>query len=254
MHIRYVNPVANGVLDAYFEEQLANCAGPDVEVTVSHLDLPKTPESPFLPDKPFYHGVLFESVKRAEEDGLDGVVIGCSGDPGLLEARRMMRIPVTAPLESALHLAALLHQRVAILVADGFEAHVLYRDLARYYGLDHLISEIITVPMSYPDAGRLERLMREEPAEASRLVLERHGAVLTEEALELARAALTRGAGVIYPGCTFWTGTMLDAFRSELGAPVLDPGASGVLMAVAAARARVGVWLPTRSSSHASRR
>jgi Asp/Glu/hydantoin racemase len=240
MHIRYVNPVGDGALDAYFVEQLAGCAGPDVEVTVSHLDLPDGSVTPFLPDKPFYQGVLFQTLKRAEEDGLDGVVIGCSGDPGLLEARRMMRIPVAAPLESALHLTALLHQRVAILVADGFEAHVLYRDLARYYGLDHLISEIITVPMSYPDPGRLERLMIEEPDEASRLVVERHGAVLQDEALELARGALGRGAGVIYPGCTFWTGTMLGAFRDQLDAPVLDPGASGVLMAVAAARARVG--------------
>lgn len=240
MRIRYVNPVGNGALDAYFEEQLAGCAGPDVEVTVSHLDLPESPDSPFLPDKPFYQGVLFQTVKSAEDDGMDGVVIGCSGDPGLLEARRMMNIPVAAPLESALHLTALLHQRVAILVADGFEAHVLYRDLARYYGLDHLISEIITVPMTYPDPRRLGQLMLEEPAEASRLVLERHGAVLEEEALELARGALNRGAGVIYPGCTFWTGTMLDAFRAQLDAPVIDPGASGVLMVVAAARARVG--------------
>ena len=240
MHIRYVNPVGAGALDAYFEEQLAGCAGPDVEVTVSHLDLPDGAVTPFLPDKPFYHGILFQTLKRAEEGGLDGVVIGCSGDPGLLEARRMMRIPVAAPLESALHLAALLHQRVAILVADGFEAHVLYRDLARYYGLDHLISEIITVPMSYPEPGRLERLMLDEPDEAFRLVLERHRAVLDGEAVELAHGALGRGAGVIYPGCTFWTGSMLDAFRVQLDAPVLDPAASGVLMAVAAARARVG--------------
>lgn len=239
MHIRYVNPVGDGSLDTYFEEQLAGCAGPDVEVTVSHLDLPDDSVTPFLPDKPFYHGVLFQTLKRAEEDGLDGVVIGCSGDPGLLEARRMMRIPVAAPLESALHLAALLHQRVAILVADGFEAHVLYRDLARYYGLDHLISEIITVPMSYPEPGRLERLMLDEPDEAFRLVLERHRTVLDTEALELAHGALGREAGVIYPGCTYWTGSMLDAFRAQLDAPVLDPAASGVLMAVAAARAQV---------------
>lgn len=240
MQIRYVNPVGDGALDAYFAEQLAGCAGPDVAVTVSHLDLAESVVSPFLPDRPFYHGVLFETLHVAEQEGVDGVVIGCSGDPGLLEARRMLRIPVSAPLDSALHLAAQLHQRVAILVADGFEAHVLYRDLARYYGLDHLISEIITVPMRYPDPDRLERLMLEAPEEATRLVLERHAAVLEDEAAELAQAALRRGAGVIYPGCTFWTGAMLDGFRAELDAPVLDPAASAVLMAVAGARARVG--------------
>jgi Asp/Glu/hydantoin racemase len=240
MQIRYVNPVGDGALDAYFAEQLAGCAGPEVAVIVSHLNLAESATSPFLPDKPFYQGVLFQTLFAAQEEGVDGVVIGCSGDPGLLEARRMLRIPVAAPLDAALHLTAQLHQRVVILVADGFEAHVLYRDLARYYGLDHLISEIITVPMRYPDPDRLERLMLEDPEEATRLVLERHAAVIEGEGAALAQAALRRGAGVVYPGCTFWTGTMLDGLRAQLDAPVLDPGAGAVLMAVAAARARIG--------------
>ena len=77
-------------------------------------------------------------------------MIGCSGDPSLTEARRFLRIPVAAPLDSALHLAAQLRQRVAILVADGFEAHVLYADVARVYGTAALISEIILVPMESP--------------------------------------------------------------------------------------------------------
>lgn len=247
MEIRYVNPVGTGVLDGYFAEQLSGCAGPDVEVTVSHLDIPETPDSPFLPEKYPFSEALHRELRSAEEDGCAGVVIGCSGDPGLIDSRRLLSIPVTAPLESALQLTALLGARVAILVAEGFRAHILYQDLARYYGLDHLISEIITVPMSYPDAGELERLMRTDPGEASHLVVERHRAVLEHEALDLARQAVDRGADVIYPGCTFWTGSMLEGFRSALAVPVLDPGASGIQMAVAAARARVGTSSLARS-------
>jgi allantoin racemase len=240
MRIKYVNPVGTGELDDYFAEQLEGAAGDDVEIEVCHLELGEAPEGPFLPRLPFYQGVLFETLKRAEDDGFDGAVIGCSGDPGLFEARRMLRMPVTAPLESALHLAAVLHPRVAILVADGFEAHVLYQDLARHYGLAHLISEILTVPMQYPDADRLRRLMSEDPSAGCNLVIERHGAVLSDAALELARGALERGAGVVYAGCTLWTGEMLHAFRAELQAPVIDPGQAAVAMAVAAARARRG--------------
>lgn len=241
MRITYVNPVGSGDLDAYFEQQLAGCAGEDVEITASHIELPHAPDSPFLPRLPFYQGALFEALKAAEDEGFDGAVIGCSGDPGLIEARRFLAMPVSAPLEAALHLSATLHQRVAILVADGFEAHVLYRDLARYYGLEHLIAEIITVPMDYPDPARLERLMTEDPAQASALVLERHQAVLGESGVELAHGALERGAGVIYAGCTLWTGSMLGSFREQVGAPVIDPGQAAVLMAAAAARARQGV-------------
>lgn len=229
MRIKYVNPVGSGELDAYFEAQLAGCAGADVEISACHLELGRAPDGPFLPRQPFYQGILFETLQAIEDDGFDGAVIGCSGDPGLLDARRFLRMPVSAPLEAALHLAAGLHQRVAILVADGFEAHVLYQDLARYYGLDHLIGEILTVPMEYPDPPDTD------------LVIERHRAVLSDVAVDLARGAIERGAGVVYAGCTLWTGEMLSGFRREVGVPVIDPGQAAVLMAVAAARARRGV-------------
>jgi len=238
VRVKYVNPVGTGELDSYFEDQLGATVGEGIDVDVCHLDLGVAPEGPFLPRLPFYQGVLFETLKAAEDDGYDAAVIGCSGDPGLFEARRMLRIPVTAPLEAALHVAAVLHPRLAILVADGFEAHVLYRDLARHYGLDHLISEILTVPMEYPDQERIRTLMNVDPAVACLEVLERHQAVLSGPALELARGALGHGAGVVYAGCTLWTGEMLAPFAAELSAPVIDPAQAAVLVAATAARAR----------------
>jgi allantoin racemase len=240
LRIKYVNPVGTGELDGYFAERLEGCAGPDVKVDVSHLPLGTAPEGPFLPRLPFYQGVLFEQLKAAEDTGYDGVVIGCSGDPGLFEARRFLKIPVTAPLEAALHVAATMHPRVAILVADGWEAHVLYRDIARHYGLDYLISEILTVPMHYPDPKLLEQLMETQPARGCEMVIERHRSVLVGDALTLARGTLERGAGVIYAGCTLWTGEMLNALRAKLGAPVIDPAQVAVMMAASAARTRRG--------------
>ena len=240
LRIKYVNPVGTGELDQYFADRLSGCAGPDVSVDVSHLPLASAAEGPFLPRLPFYQGILFEELKAAEDAGYDAAVIGCSGDPGLFEARRMLHIPVTAPLEAALHVAATLHPRVAILVADGWEAHVLYRDLARIYGLDHLISEILTVPMEYPDPALLTRLMSTDPGHGCEIVLERHRAVLGGSALELARGALERGAGAIYAGCTLWTGEMLAGLRRALGAPVIDPAQAAVMVAASAARTRIG--------------
>jgi allantoin racemase len=242
--VKYVNPVGTGELDEYFAERLSGCAGPEVTIDVSHLPLGSASEGPFLPRLPFYQGILFEQLKDAEERGYDAAVIGCSGDPGLFEARRMLHIPVTAPLEAALHVAATLHPRVAILVAEGWEAHALYRDLARHYGLDHLISEILTVPMEYPDPALLARLMETDPARGCEMVLERHRAVLAGGALELARGALDRGAGVIYAGCTLWTGEMLNGLRAHLGAPVIDPAQVAVMVAVSAARTRRGQRAP----------
>jgi len=78
---------------------------------------------------------------------------------------------------------------------------VLYRDLARHYGLDHLISEILTVPMEYPDPGLLARLMSTDPSRGCEMVLQRHRAVLDGAALDLARGALERGACYLGAHC-----------------------------------------------------
>ena len=228
LRIRYVNPTGSGELDPYFEEQLQGSAGDGVEISVAHLELGDRSSGPFLPRLPFYQGVLFETLYAAQEEGVDAAVIGCSGDPGLLEARRMLAIPVTAPLDAALHLASQLGQRVAILVADGFEAHVLYQDLARVYGLGHVISEILTVPMHYPaHRGRRACGDRAPPSRARR------------SALELAQVARTRGGHDLR---RLHALDRRDAapFREALGAPVIDPAHAAVLMAVAAARARAG--------------
>src|SRR5262245_2715959 len=119
MRVLYVNPVGTGTLDAWFAEQLAGCAGQGVDIGSWHTDREADAKSPFLPQQPFFHGVLHERLQRAQDDGYDAAVIGCSGDPGLIDAKRFLQMPVTAPLQAALHLGAVLHQRMAILVADG---------------------------------------------------------------------------------------------------------------------------------------
>ena len=94
--------------------------------------------------------------------------------------------------------------------------------------------------MHYPDPKLLEQLMETQPARGCEMVVERHRAVLVGDALTLARGALERGAGVIYAGCTLWTGEMLNGLRAKLGAPVIDPAQVAVMMAVSAARTRRG--------------
>lgn len=236
MRIRYINPVGSDVVNAYFAEQLAGSGGPDVEIEVVAARLGVDADGPFLPPAVQSHGDMLAALAAAEADGCDAAVIGCSGDPALLEARRFMRIPVAAPLDAALRIAAQLHQRVAILIADGFEAHILYRDLARYYGLDHHIAELLTVPMDYPETHGGQDADAE-----TRAVIDRHRDVLDGAALELARGAVERGAGVVYAGCTLWTGEMLVPFQEKLGVPVIDPARGAVAMAAAAVRAQAAV-------------
>lgn len=238
MRILYVNPSATGEFDEYFEEQLTGCAGPDVDVIVRHLDLPGWPQTPFVPDNPAYLGAMFQALTDAQEEGFDAAVIGCCDDPGLLDARRSLRMPVVGPLEAGLHLASVLHSRVALLVPDGFNSHILDADNARTYGFSHIISEIQIVPMNYPDEESSERLLRENPDLLRSSIIGCHTSTLEGYALEVAHAAVRRGAGVIFPACTLWTGEMLEGFQAALGVPVIDPGRGAVLVAAAAARSK----------------
>lgn len=63
--------------------------------------------------------VVTEMVKLAEDDGVDAVMVACSGDPGVAEARTLVDIPVIGPMESAMLLACSYGRKFGIVtVAD----------------------------------------------------------------------------------------------------------------------------------------
>ena len=239
MKILYIDPVNTDFSDRHFKKVLNRAACPGTQVDVTYLSQPDEPISPFLPPIPTYHGVLFHKIKQAEEDGYDGVIIGCSADPGLMEAKRIVSIPVTAPLEANLHLAALLRARVTILIPAGVEARTRYWDMARNYGLAHKIASIVSVDLHYPPQEDCIKMVRKEPEKLLNLILEDHKDQLQGPIAEQARHAIRDdGAQAIFLGCTYWTGMAnllaealagsndpLDQrFAETLEVPVLDPG------------------------------
>jgi allantoin racemase len=62
-------------------------------------------------DTVFPYPILLNKVDVVEEalaaysKGVDAILVACSGDPGVAEARTLMPIPVVGPMEAALHLA-----------------------------------------------------------------------------------------------------------------------------------------------------
>jgi allantoin racemase len=237
--ILFINPVNADLFVQHRRRILNQAASPGTQVNVTYLPQPGEPPSPFLPALPCFHGPLFRRIKEAEEEGYDGVIIGCSADPGLLEAKRMVSIPVTGPLEANLHLAAMLRARVTILLPAGVEARTRYWDLARSYGLEHKIASVVSVDLHYPPQEECLRLMEEEPQRLLELILEDHKEQLEGPIADQARRAVVEdGAQAILLGCTFWTGMarilaralggtgdpLDDRFAETLQVPVLDPG------------------------------
>jgi allantoin racemase len=239
--ILYINPEETGIWNEYFEEVLGRAARPGTEIDVTHLPLGKQMATrvsiartgdTYPPYIPLSQGAMFRALMQAEADGYDAAIIGCSADPGLDMAKRTVAMPVTAPLEAGLYLAAMLRQRVAVLIPAGFDdARTLYEDLAHAYGVERRIASVAYVDVEYPPDEYLQRLMDEDPAQAREVVLNCHRESVNKEVTRLAKQAIEEhGAGVVYCGCTLWTG-MLDSLAEELGVPVIDPGIGALRVA-----------------------
>lgn len=62
---------------------------------------------------------VVEQMIAAGRAGADGVMVACSGDPGVAEGRTLLPVPVVGPMEAALHLACSYGYKVGIVtVAD----------------------------------------------------------------------------------------------------------------------------------------
>jgi allantoin racemase len=221
--IVYITPGGADPFVERYQSVLGAAALPGTEVTCVHLELAQEPLTPFLSEYPFYYGELFRTINRLEREGADAAIIGCSADPGLFDARRMARIAITAPLEANLRIAEMLGRRVAIIVPGDIRVQKQYAELARLYGLEHVVAWIQPVDLNYPGDDELTRLMATDRARLCELVLDCHRRFLEAELAPLAERAIAEfGADAFFFGCTLWTG-MLDNIEEQLGCPVFDP-------------------------------
>lgn len=62
---------------------------------------------------------VVEQFLEAGRGGADGMMVACSGDPGVAETRTLVSAPVVGPMEAALHLACAYGYKIGIVtVAD----------------------------------------------------------------------------------------------------------------------------------------
>lgn len=61
---------------------------------------------------------VIDRVVEAESEGCDAVMVACSGDTGVSDARTVVRIPVVGPMEAGMHLACTYGYRFGIVTVD----------------------------------------------------------------------------------------------------------------------------------------
>ena len=156
------------------------------------------------------HNVI-EIVVKAERDGFDAAVIGCFYDPGLREARELVRIPVIGVGEASLHLAAMLSAGQFSVLVGRRKWIPKMADSARIYGLDSRIASWRELGLTVPEM--------KDRASTQAAVLREAKAAIEEDRAE-----------VVCLGCTGLAGQARHA-QDELGVPVLDPVMVGIKMA-----------------------
>lgn len=161
---------------------------------------------------------ILEEVKQGGAD-IDGYVIACFGDPGLLAARELVRSPVLGIAEAAMHAASFLATGFSIVTTLN-RTRVIAQQLVENYGMTRFCRNIraVNLPVLELEAGHVRKMILDECQLA-----------LVED-----------GCGAIILGC----GGMADLPRqisNEIGIPVID----GVSAAVKFVESLVGLGLTT---------
>ncbi|WP_395303115.1 aspartate/glutamate racemase family protein [Pectobacterium zantedeschiae] len=146
-------------------------------------------------------GVL-EQVKLGKAQGVDGHIIACFGDPGLLAAREVASKPVIGIAEAALHMATLVATRFSIVTTLP-RTVIIARHLLQRYGFEHHCAALHAIDLPV-------------------LALEQDSGIAQKKVREYCIQSLRQdGVGAIVLGC----GGMADLAQSltqELEIPVID--------------------------------
>lgn len=160
-----------------------------------------------------------EGVKacyRAWKMDYDGVIIGCTQDPGLMEARSIVDIPVAGVTESSVMIASSLGSKFSLVCLLPAEAASI-ADKIRRYGLTDRLASIRYTELGPEEAGGLY-------AEPAKLV-----SVFRESAT---RAVREDKAEVIIAGCTLLSSILTrQKVHSIDMVPLIDPVWAGIKMA-----------------------
>ena len=232
--ILFIDPTGN---DLYLDHTAAvarRAAPSGTDVVVRSLG-GEVPTTAYLPSYEVLLNPLLSAVKEGERDGFDGIVIGCSGDPGLQEAKALAGIPVTGPFEAVAHTAAAFG-RFAVLYlktqATPGEYHPdngnWVRELSRAYGLLDRLAAALPVEVAHPSAEETDRLLKTDPVAFRDLVLARmKEGLLTSGIQQVRRAYEEYEAQAVFCACTLWGG-MLAPIAREVPIPVFDAVATPV--------------------------
>jgi len=145
---------------------------------------------------------LLRVIKEGEEKGYDGIVINCFGNPGLEEARKLVRTPVIGAGEASFLKIKELEKRFSVLTTVEEAVRRVKRN-ARKCDVERFLVSVRPLGMHVLELSQKKRLRKALVIEGKKAVQEDH-------------------AEVVVLGCTGMAGNA-DWLSKKLGVPVIDP-------------------------------
>lgn len=220
MKIQIINPNTTASMTQKIGTAAKAVASPGTEIIASNPSMgPVSIEGHY--DEALSVVGLLEEIRQGEATGVDGYVIACFGDPGLLAARELARGPVLGIAEAAMHAASFVATGFSIVTTLN-RTRVIAQQLVENYGMSRFCRQIRAI-----DLPVLELEIVGSPARKA--IIQECQSALAED-----------GCGAIVLGC----GGMADLpaeISHEIGIPAID----GVAAAVKFVEALVSLGLST---------
>ena len=227
--ILVVNPNGTNIYDKVTIDVAETAVSSDTTVIVRNLS-GSVPKTAFLPSTTVLMNQLLTAVVDAEKEGFDAVVIACCSDPGLQDAKDLVSIPVTAPMEAAVYTAASIGRLgiIAPRIESGEDENLpsdsnWVRKLIHQYGVSHNFAGVRFAPAPHPSENETERLLKEDIGELCKIVRDGMSKSLDKTGIDQARHSCeTDDAEVLFFACTIWSG-LLEKVQRRVPAKILDP-------------------------------
>lgn len=153
-----------------------------------------------------------QEVQKAEGNGIDAMVMGCFGDPGLDAARELVKIPVVGPAEASMHVAAMLGHRFSVITVLENVAPLI-RKIALLSGLESRLASVrcVNTPVLSLAHSRTDTI---------------------KQLVSAGRRAVEDGADSLILGCMSMAFLQLnEELQRELELPVVNPALTALKIA-----------------------
>lgn len=207
--IQVINPNTTQTMTATIASAARDAASPGTEI-IAVSPTHGVPSIEGHADEAIAALGVLEQVKRGREQGVQGHVIACFGDPGLLAARELASGPVIGIAEAAMHMATMVATRFTVVTTLP-RTLIIARHLLQQYGFTHHCAALHAIDLPV-------------------LALE-DGSGLAQEKVRsrCLQAQREDGCGAIVLGCGGMATLARDLTR-ELGMPVIDGVGAAVKM------------------------